>query len=135
MKVQYLRIEHINLMWPVIEPFIRKVSEMPGSEYTADQYKLRLIDGTWQALIFVDDNGVIHGVIVVCFYNRPNSRVGFIVCVGGKLIINHETWEQVRAYMRQNGATVMEGNVRKSVARLWKRLGGREKYSVVGEKL
>ena len=135
MKVQYLRIEHVNLMWPVIEPFIKKVSEMPGSEYTADQYKLRLVDGTWQALVFVDDNGVVHGVIVVSFYNRPNSRVGFVVCVGGKLIINHETWEQVRDYMRQNGATVMEGNVRKSVARLWKRLGGKEKYSVVGEKL
>lgn len=135
MKLQYIGIEHINMMWPVIEPFIRKVSDLPDSEYTTDQYKLRLVDGTWQALVFVDDVGLIHGVIVVCFYNRPNSRVGFIVCVGGKLIINHDNWDQLREYMRQNGATVIEGNVRNSVARLWKRLGGREKYSVVGETL
>jgi len=135
MKVQYVKIEHVNLMWPTIEPFIKKVSEIAGSEYTTDQYKLRLIDGTWQALVFVDDSHVIHGVVVVCFYNRPNARVGFIVAVGGNNIINHDNWDQLRDYMRMNGATVMEGNVRKSVARLWSRLGGKEKYSVVGETL
>ncbi len=134
MNVQYVGTEHINIMWPTIEPFIKRVSDLAGSEYTTDQYKLRLIDGTWQALVFVD-GGAIHGVIVVCFYNRPNARVGFVVCVGGKKIITNETWDQVRDYMRLNGATVIEGNVRKSVARLWSRFGGKEKYSVVGETL
>ena len=134
MNVQYVNLEHINITWPFIEPFIRKISDIPGSQYTTDQYKLRLTDGTWKALVFVEDN-VIHGVMVVYFYNRPNDRVGFIVFVGGKNIITLEAWEQVRDYMRMNGATVMEGNVRKSVARLWAKLGGREKYSVVGEPL
>lgn len=133
MKIQYVSTEHINLMWPVLEPFIRKSSEAAGvNEYTTDQYKLRLIDGTWKALVFVEDDGVIHGAAVVYFYNRPDARVGFVTAVAGRWLFNKDTFEQLKDYMKANGATVIEGNVRKSVARLWSRYGFKEKYRVVG---
>lgn len=132
MKVQYVQTEHIHTVWSAVEPFIKKSCEAAGvTEYTIDHYKLRLIDGTWQLLVFVDDDGGINGAAVVYFFNTPNTRVGFVNAIAGRLIMNNDTFEQIKAYMKMNGATAIEGNVRKSVARLWSRYGFKEKYSVV----
>jgi hypothetical protein len=120
-------------MWPHIEPFIGKSIEAGGThEYTLEQYKVRLIDGTWTALIATDDENKIQGAAVVHFFNRPDARVGFIVSIGGRLITNEDTFEQLKNFMRINGATKIEGNARESIARLWTRYGFKEKYRVVG---
>jgi hypothetical protein len=133
MKIQHIDIKYVNMIWADIEPFIRSSSEATGLfEYTIDQYKLRLIDGTWTALVAVDEDNKIHGAAVVTFFNRPDSRVGFIVAIGGKLITNKDTFEQLKNFMLLNGATKIEGNARESVARLWVRYGFKEKCRVVG---
>lgn len=133
MKIQCIETQYINMMWPHIEPFIRKSSEAGGThEYTLDQYKLRLIDGTWIALVAVDEENKIQGAAVVYFYNRPDARVGFITAIGGRLISNADTFEQLKQFMLVNGATKIEGNARESIARLWTRYGFKEKYRVVG---
>ena len=97
-----------------------------------DQYKLRLTDGTWTALIAVDDENKIHGAAVINFFNRPDARVGYIMSIGGRLITNADTFEQLKNFMLINGATKIEGSARESVARLWTRYGFKEKYRVVG---
>jgi len=133
MKIQCIELPYINMMWPHIEPFIRKSSEAAGvNEHTLDQYKLRLIDGTWTALVAVDAENKIKGAAVVHFFNRPDARVGFIVSIAGRLITNEDTFEQLKNFMRINGATKIEGNARESIARLWTRYGFKEKYRVVG---
>lgn len=133
MKIQHIDIKYVNMIWPDIEPFIRSASEAAGTfEYTIDQYKLRLIDGTWTALVAVDEENKIHGAAVVTFFNRSDARVGYIMSIGGKLISNKDTFEQLKNFMLINGATKIEGSARESVARLWSRYGFKEKYRVVG---
>jgi hypothetical protein len=133
MKIQHVDARHINVTWTHIEPFIISAIEASGVyEYSADQFKVRLIDGTWIALVAVDDDNKIQGAAVVNFFNRPDARVGFIVSIGGKLISSHETFEQLKNFMKAHGATRIEGNARESVARLWTRYGFKEKYRVVG---
>jgi hypothetical protein len=133
MKIQHIDIKYVNMMWPDIEPYIRSSIEGAGLfEYTIDQYKLRLTDGVWMALVAVDEDNKIHGAAVVTFFNRPDARVGFIVAIGGKLITNKDTFEQLKNFMSLNGATRIEGNARESIARLWVRYGFKEKYRVVG---
>lgn len=133
MKIQCIELQYVNVMWPHIEPFIRSAWEAGGTyEYTLDQYKMRLTDGTWVALIAVDDENKIHGAAVVSFFNRPDARVGYIMSIGGRLITNADTFEQLKNFMLINGATKIEGSARESVARLWTRYGFKEKYRVVG---
>ena len=133
MKIQYIDVKHINIMWPHLEPFITLTIEESGiHEYSAEQFKVRLIDGAWMALVAVDDDNKIQGAAVVNFFNRPDARVGFIVAIGGRLITSPDTVEQLKNFMRQHGATRIEGNVRDSVAKLLARYGFKEKYRVVG---
>jgi len=133
MKIQCIETQYINVMWPHIEPFIRKSSEAGGTQdYNIEHYKLRLTDGTWVALVAVDEDNKIQGAGVVHFFNRPDARVGFITAIAGRLITNADTFEQLKNFMRINGATKIEGNARESIARLWTRYGFKEKYRVVG---
>ena len=133
MRIQHIDLNYVNVMWPAIEPFIRSSIEGAGTfEYTLEQYKLRLVDGTWTALVAVDTENQIHGAAVVYFFNRPDARVGYITAIGGKLITNKDTFEQLKNFMLINGATKIEGNARESIARLWLRYGFKEKYRVVG---
>jgi hypothetical protein len=85
--------------------------------------------------VALDEEGVMHGAATVQFYNRPNDRVAFVVTMGGKLISSPETYAQFTALLKAFGATYIEGAGRESIARLWKRFGFVEKYSVVGAKL
>jgi hypothetical protein len=133
MKIQYIDVKHVNVMWPYLEPYITLTIEESGiHEYSAEQFKVRLIDGVWNALVAVDNENQIQGAAVVNFFNRPDARVGFIVAIGGKLITSPDTVEQLKMFMKQHGATKIEGNVRESVARLLARYGFKEKYRVVG---
>ena len=133
MKVEFIQTEHINIMWPHVEPFIKSAIDASGvDDYSLDNFKMRLTDGLWQALVAVDDEREICGAAVVHFFNRPKDRVGYIMAIGGKLISNEDTFEQLKNYMKINGATRIEGSARESVARLWTRYGFTEKYRVVG---
>ena len=77
----------------------------------------------------------IEGAALVQFFNRPNDRVCFIMAIGGKLVTNDGTFEQLKNYAASNGATCIEGAARESIARLWTRYGLTEKYRIVGVKL
>ena len=49
------------------------------------------------------------------------SRVAFITSIGGKLISNDDTFEQLKAILKQRGATKIQGYGREAIVRLWKR--------------
>ena len=137
MKIQPVSIESIHLVWPDIEPFfIRSLKEGGVGEYTIDQLKLRVTDGTWHVIVWVDENNKICGAAAVQFFNKPNARVGFVTAISGRMLFSkNNCFEQLKIYMMANGATCIEGNVRASVARLWSRYGFTEKYRTVGVKL
>ena len=135
MKVQHVPVEWVNSTWSLVQEFIESALEHAKGDYTADQVKTFLVLGQWTLLVAVDDDNKIHGAAVVNFFNRPNDRVAFIVAIGGKLISNEDTFDQLRKHLVSMGATVLEGAARESIARLWSRYGFTEKYRIVGVKL
>ena len=137
MKIQSVAIEFIHLVWPDIEPFFaRSLKESGSTEYTIDQVKVRVIDGTWKVIVWVDEGSNIRGAAAVQFFNRPDARVGFVVLISGRMLFsNNDCFEQLKTYMAANGATCIEGTARASVARLWSRYGFTEKHRTVGVKL
>jgi len=134
MKIQYVPLEWVNQTWPRVEEFIASALEYAQGDYTVDQVKALVTQGTWMLLVAVDGSE-IKGAATINFYNRPNDRVGFISTIGGRLISNPDTFEQLKAFALSQGATVIEGAARESIARLWTRYGFTEKYRIVGVKL
>jgi len=134
MNIQYVSLEWVNRTWPSVEKYIASALEHAQGDYTVDQVKSLVTQGQWVLLVAVDENG-IQGAATVNFYNRPNDRVAFITTIGGRLISNRDTFQQLKNYAASMGATVIEGAAREAIARLWHRYGFEEKFRIVGVKL
>jgi hypothetical protein len=86
-------------------------------------------------LVATDDSNQVHGAATVSFANYPKNRVAFITLIGGKLISNKDTFEQMSNILRHAGATKIQGMARPAIARLWKRYGFEERTTLVEVKL
>lgn len=131
MKIQHVELAYANQTWPLVEDYIRSALEHGQDDYTVDQVKVFVTTGQW-TLIVATEEGQVKGAAVVNFFNRPNHRVAFVVCIGGRLISNEDTFKQFKNILVMFGATYIEGAARESIARLWTRYGFTEKYRIVG---
>ena len=134
MNVQHVPIEFVNQVWIQAGGFIKDAIEQQEGErdYTLDQVKTLVVSGQWLLLVASNEENEIKGAATVSFSNRPNHRVAFITYIGGRLITNPGTFQQMCAILKRYGATCIEGAVNEAVARLWRRYGFTEKYSIVG---
>jgi hypothetical protein len=134
MKIQHVDVNYTNQLWPQVEQFI-DAALTHQDDYNIEHVKVFVTDGTWVLIVAIDDDSVIHGAATVQFYNRPSDRVAFVVTTGGRMIVNQETFDQFSALLKAFGATYVECAARESTARLYERVGMKEKYRVVGAKL
>lgn len=134
MKILRIPTDQIAQRWAVIAPFIEDSLAYSGGDFTIDQVRLYLSSGQWLTLGVFDEQSML-GVIAVQFTNMPNDRVAFITAIGGKNITNSDTFNQFQAILKAHGATKIQGGVRESVARLWRRLGFSQRYILVEHKL
>ena len=134
MKIQHVETNYVNQVWPKIADYIEAALEYQD-DYTLDQAKVYLTNGSWTLVVAVGEDGQLHGAAAVQFFNRPNDRVAFVMAMGGKLITGQETFLQLKDLLKAFGATYIEGASRESAARLWQRFGLQEKYRVAGAKL
>ena len=136
LKVQPVPVQLVNQTWSRVEPFIKAAHEKFGdAEYTVEQIKVYLVIGEWMLMVATDEQGEIHGAATVSFINYPSDRVAFITAIGGKLVSSPDTFAQMSAIFKANGATKIQGMARESVARLWKRFGFIDKATLVETKL
>lgn len=134
MILRRITADQIAQKWDVIAPFISDALVHAGGDFSLDQVKVYITLNQW-LLIGVFDGDVIKGVMTVSFTNMPNDRVAYITAIGGKNITNQETFRQFSAILKSHGATKIQGSVRESVARLWRRLGFQERCILVEKKI
>lgn len=134
MKIQHVPVEFVNQILPQVEGFIQTaIDQQEGDkDYSLDHVKTFLVTGQWLLLVASTEEKEIKGAATISFSNRPNHRVAFINYIGGRLITNPSTFTQMCEVLKRYGATSIEGAVNESVARLWRRYGFTEKYSIVG---
>jgi hypothetical protein len=131
-----LTIKHVSTnycaqTWPLVENFIAEAHKHGGGDYSMDQIQMYVNLGSWVLLIAVDENNVIHGAGTVSFINYPTNRIAFFTTIGGRLISNQDTFNQLKVILRNMGATKIQGAVRESVERWLKRYGFAKRYTVV----
>lgn len=129
--VKHVSCNYIPQVWPKVERYLARAMDYCAGEYTLDQVKVRLVDGT-QHLLVAADGDEIRGACVIVFENYPNARIAFVVAIGGRLIANQDLYAQLEHWCRANGCTKIRGAAHESVARLWKqRFDYKEVYRIV----
>jgi hypothetical protein len=131
LKVQPVSPQFVNQTWPLVEELFVKANKHDAGDYTIDQIKALLANGSWLLLVAVDEENTIHGAASLNFYNMPNYRVGFITAMAGKAIVNEEVYEQVCAIAKANGATRVQCAARESAAKLYKQVGMQERHIIM----
>lgn len=121
--------------WPLVEELFVKANKYDAGDYTVDQIKAFLAEGSWLLLVATDEENNIHGAASVNFYNMPNYRVGFITAMAGKAIVTEEVYGQVCAILKANGATRVQCAARPAAARLYKQVGMEERHIIMETKL
>jgi hypothetical protein len=137
LTVQFVDINYISQVWHVVEPFLRDGLEKEDNSpewstcYNIHHIQGFLTGGIWALMVAVDEENNIHGAATVSFSNYPMNRVAFITLIGGKLIANRDTFEQLKLLLKQRGATKVQGYGRESIVRLWKRFGFEPRTTLV----
>lgn len=135
LTVQPVNIAYFHQTWGLVEELFAKANKYDTGDYTLDQIKAFLANGTWVLLVATDEENVIHGVASINFYNMPNYRVGFITAMAGKAIVNEDVYGQVCNFIKANGATRVQCAARESAARLYKQVGMQERHVIMETKL
>jgi len=135
LTVKTVPVTSFHQTWPLVEEFLEEALKWGEDDYTKDQAKALLAQGSWLLLVAVDEENKIHGASTVNFINMPNDRIAFITAIGGKLISNKCTYTQLCEILKGFGATKIQGAARESIARLWSRYGFKERYIIVEAKI
>lgn len=135
LNVQQVPLEYVNQVWPQVERFIDDALHYAHGDYTVDDARVYATLGQWSLIVGVDDQNLVHGALLVSYFNRPHARVAFVAAIGGRHIASRENWAQFEAIIKANGATHLEGAARESIVRLWSRYGMEPKYTIVGKDL
>lgn len=133
MIVKAVPTAFVHQTWPKVEQWLRLAGTFSG-EYSVSDLKLMVVQGQKQ-LLTVEEDGEVVGAIVVTYINRPEHRVGFITFIGGRGIITEDGFNQLKEILKKNGATYLEGAGRKSIVRLYRKLGILPKYTVFGAEI
>jgi hypothetical protein len=134
MKFELVPTEWTARLWPEIEQYVSMAQEFSSDEYTVDQVKTLVLTGVWNLLVATEEDKFC-GAVVMAVSNRPNDRAAFIVTMGGKNMVNVDGINQIKEIAVKLGATVLEGAVRESVARLAIKAGFTEKCRLIEVKL
>lgn len=141
LKLQPVPVDYVVQTWPFVENFLKealvKGDPVPewSNNYDIEHVQAFLTSGIWSLIVATDEEGKIHGCCTVSFTNYPKNRVAFITLIGGKLVSNKDTFEQLSNLLRLGGATKIQGMARPAIARLWRQFGFEQRTTLVEVKL
>jgi hypothetical protein len=131
MELKVVNQAFIHQTWPLVEEYLTAAAKVSNDDYTADQVKALLANGSWLLLVATDEENNITGAGSVSFSNMPNDRVAFITAIGGKGIVNPDIYEQLCTVLKGYGATKIQCAARDSAARLYEGVGFKKKHIIL----
>jgi hypothetical protein len=128
--------ERISEAWDDLSPFLAAGLLKGRGELDLSQLRLLCVQRAAEVLAYIVD-GKPRFAVAFEYLNYPNMRVANVISVGGAGVVAlEETWEELKRFLRDERACQqVRGFVQPSGARLWKRLGVKELYRVIGADL
>ena len=118
--VQIVAPNNIYSVWEDIKEYLNASINVSTHDCTIEQLKMLLVRGEQTLLVSVNEKGLLNGAMTVEFINYPNNRVMHITALGGHGIVNDETFSQVEAWAKLQGATKASAWAQEAQARLYK---------------
>jgi len=135
MKVLPVKREHIYHVWDRVEAQVASALELgmmtDTPEFLLADVHQRILEGSWELMVIIDDQGEIHGSGVISYTDYPLARVAHIVTMAGKGICKPELLVQFKELLKMRGATKIQGYDRPSMVRLLKRFGLKPRYTLM----
>lgn len=132
LDLKVIPVELVSVYWDQLSLFIGDALRESGTdEYGVDDVRGYLESGMWSAIGFFDPESVLHGALTVTVLTYPTSRVAFVTAIGGRELTNEANWQQLRDICKSAGCSKLQAYSRESVARLWKRIGFRNRAILV----
>jgi hypothetical protein len=132
LNLKVIPVELISVYWDQLSLFIEDaLKKSDSNEYNLDDIRNMLEAGVWTAIGFFDPEADMHGALTVTVLNYPQERVAFVTAIGGKELTNEANWQQLRDICKTAGCSKLQAYSRESVARLWKRIGFRNRAILV----
>ena len=117
-------------LWPQVEALLAMAFDVTSPEFSLDQLKTMIVAGQQILLVAAGENGIVGAATISPVY-YPNETVAVVTCLGGRMVSDHKTFSQLRAWCETKSFTLIRGYVRESVSRLYHRLGFKETARVI----
>tara|TARA_R100000234_G_scaffold39286_1_gene23316 strand:+ start:6632 stop:7045 length:414 start_codon:yes stop_codon:yes gene_type:complete len=133
MIVELVPTNTIHIIWGQIENYLKEAVKKSAGEYGIEHLKAGVVAGLQSLYVVIDEStNEIKGGIIVNFINYPNFRVAHITAIGGKSIVDEDTWKNLAFLLKQAGATKCQACAIESTTRLYKsKVGFKKVYNVV----
>lgn len=140
LTVRPVDVNYVAQTWPLVKSFLEPALhslESSGDDecYNIDQVQSFISSGSWLLLVFIDESGIIHGAATISFINYPKQRVAFITLLGGRLVVNTNTIDQIKDVCRMYGATSLQAYATGAKVRLWGKYGMKPNATVMSMQL
>ena len=116
--------EQIHRLWSEVENWLKTSIQLDNNECTIEQLKGLLARGAQILLVSSCEDSELTGAMAVEFCNYPNERVMFITALGGKGIVNKQTFSQVEEWAKMQGATKVIAWAKEGQVTLYKQKAG-----------
>lgn len=131
-KLKVIPKEDIKECWDELRPFFEssnKTSEM--SDYSVDDMLDLLTAGDWIAVGFFNESGALDGALSFSLHQVFSKKIAFITEISGDGLVSEKNWDQLKKILGSRKVDKVQALSRESAARLWHRLGFKEKAFLV----
>ncbi len=137
LEIKVIGVEDVPEYWVACAAMIQRGLEVGGDgEGNASDVLDDLMAQRAFLLVGVDVAKVVKFASAIKFLRYPNYVIASVYAVGGRGVIdNAQHWEAVKAWMRQQGATKVQGICKPAQARLWQKLGLQSAYQMMRQDL
>lgn len=126
----------LSVYWQQCEPLLERGLAGSEGEMKAQDLWPILQSPTGFLLIGVDGNGTVRTAIALQIQTYPGYAVAHIFSIGGRWVLaNRRHWDAIKAWLKLQGASKVQGSCKPAQARLWRRLGMEPVYTIVRQDL
>jgi hypothetical protein len=132
MHLEVIKPSELSPMLGTVEPLIEEAL-CDTDTITTSQTIEKIQSGEFTLLIAVGEGGFM-GIYVLSFSEEANGSICMIVCAAGRGMASQDAFDSVCTFAKEKGASRIMALAKKSAARLYERVGFKEKTSIM-EKL
>ena len=137
LNIKIVNSDNIQVYWPSCETLLIKgLADSEGEMQVDNLLELLQTQQRSFLLVGVDASDNVHAAMAVQFQTYPNYTIAHIYSIGGRWVLaNRQHWGAIKAWMKSQGASKVQGVCKPAQARLWKRIGLLPTYTLIREDL